>query len=58
MEHSRPAEANGQLFVGRFQPRTVVCLEREIVNSPGGASSVSVVPAPSVAPRPTRTGVG
>src|SRR6185369_15862219 len=43
-------------FCGRCQPARVSCLARETVSASGGASLVSVVPAPSVAPRPTRTG--
>ena len=43
-------------FFGRFQPGTDICLARETVSCPGGASRVSVVPAPIVAPRPTVTG--
>ena len=44
------------ILTGRFQPGMDSCLARETVSVSGGASLVSVVPAPSVAPRPTRTG--
>ena len=37
-------------------PAIVTCFARETVSAPAGASLVSVVPAPSVAPLPTRTG--
>ena len=40
---------------GRTQPVNVTCLARDTVRASGGASLVSVVPAPSVAPRPTVT---
>src|SRR6185369_10838066 len=43
-------------FCGRCQPARVSCLARDTVSASGGESLVSVVPAPSVAPRPTRTG--
>src|SRR5258706_11934256 len=43
-------------LTGRCQPGMDTCLARDRVSSPAGASLVSVVPAPSVAPRPTRTG--
>src|SRR3546814_842219 len=43
-------------LVGRFQDSRVFCVERDNVSLSAGASLVSVVPAPSVAPRPTRTG--
>src|SRR5690606_21731794 len=45
----------GVFFTGRFQDDTVVCRVRDTVSASAGASRVSVVPAPSVAPRPTRT---
>src|SRR4029077_7471211 len=44
------------VLTGRFQPGMLTCLARERVSSPGGASWVSVVPPPRVAPRPTRIG--
>ena len=43
-------------MTGRFQPAIVIWRAREMVSASGGAFSVSVVPAPSVAPRPTVTG--
>ncbi|KAG1259253.1 hypothetical protein G6F65_015351 [Rhizopus arrhizus] len=43
-------------LTGRCQPSTVSCLARDTVSLSAGASRVRVVPAPRVAPRPTRTG--
>ena len=42
-------------FTGRCHCKEI-CLARDTVNWLGGASFVKVVPAPKVAPRPTRTG--
>src|SRR5262249_490048 len=43
-------------LAGRFQPGMLTCFALDSVSSPAGASRVSVVPAPRVAPRPTRMG--
>src|SRR5690606_41998280 len=52
----RPGFCAHDFFWGRCQPSIVACLGRETVSLPAGASRVSVVPAPRVAPLPTRTG--
>src|SRR6185369_13118269 len=55
-ESQEPGVDHFLTFCGRCQPASVSCLARDTVSASGGASLVSVVPAPSVAPRPTRTG--